>query len=125
MFSFPVALDVPAGALDEMPSQLDALRLRERGSLPGAELGREQRQQGAEGSFDAAVRRGRRQDQVPICHRRNGADQLMTLMLALVALGCRRGTVRFVHDDQIRAVEQEQVLVAIALEEVDAATCTG
>ena len=27
---------------------------------------------------------------------------------------------RFIHDDQIRAVEQEQVLVAIALEEVDA-----
>src|SRR6266568_1921905 len=43
----------------------------------------------------------------------------MTLLLALVRFGAY-GAMCFVHNHKIRAVQQKQMLVAVALEEVDA-----
>jgi hypothetical protein len=38
VLAFPVVLDVPAGALNEIPGQGDALRLREGSGVPGIEF---------------------------------------------------------------------------------------
>ncbi len=121
----PIGLDVAAGALHEALGELDALGLGQRGGGPLAEAGAQQGQEGAEGGLDAAVRGGREEDEVAVLLGGDRADQLVALVLALVAVGGDGGAVSFVDDDEVRAVEQEGVLVPVALEESMLATWTG
>ena len=64
VLGFPIFFDVLARALDEVPGEFDALRFRERGNFVAGELGPEQRKQGTESFRNAAVRRGRKQNDV-------------------------------------------------------------
>lgn len=53
------------------------------------------------------------------------ADELVALVLALVAVGGDGGAVGFVDDDEVRAVQQELLPVPVALEEIDAGDLDG
>ena len=119
VFSFPVLFDVAPGPLDKMPGQFDALRLGEGRHVPVAELRPQQGKKRAEGALEAAMRRGREQDNVPVLRGGDVAHELVALVLALAVFDGRRA-VGLVHDDQLGTVEKERVLVAVALEEVDA-----
>lgn len=89
------APDVVAGALDEVARQLDALRLGQGRRGPGAQLGPEEGEQRAEGALDAAVGSGGEEEEVPVLLGGDGADELVALVLALVAVGGDGGAVGF------------------------------
>jgi hypothetical protein len=57
------------------------------------------------------VRGGREEDEVAVFFRGNVADELVALVLALVAVGGDGGAVGLVDDDKVRAVEKERVAV--------------
>jgi hypothetical protein len=120
MRAFPVLLDVPARALDEMLRQHIALRFGQRAGVPCAEVGVEQGEQGAKGPFDAAVRRGRQQHQMPIGLLRQRLHQAVPLLLFLFVRVAGGAAVRLVHDDELRRIEEKAMAVALALDEVNA-----
>ncbi len=65
------------------------------------------------------------EDQVAIGLLGDLANEGMALLLIGVSLGSIRRPVRFIDDDEIRAIEQEQMFVPVALEEVDARDLNG
>jgi hypothetical protein len=125
MFGFPVFFDVFARALDEVARQLDPLRFGEGGYFVTGELGPEQREQGAEGFGNAAVRGGCEKNQVARGRGREVLQEVVSLLLIGVGAGGRRRTMRLVHDDEVRAVVEEVVAFAVALDEVNADNLDG
>jgi hypothetical protein len=85
----------------------------------------EQREQGTEGFRDTAVRGGGEQDQVPRLFARKVFQQFVALVLVAVDAGGGRRAVGFVDDDEVRAMLEEVVALAVALHEVDADDLNG
>ena len=105
-----VVADVGAAALHEMPGELaaDAFALGavEVGGQVG-ELGVEQAQQRAEGLLVAAVGRGGDQHEVPRRVCGDAPQQLEALLAAAPDAAGQRAAVGLVHDDELRALEDE------------------
>ena len=71
------------------------------------------------------MRRCGQQDEVLVLLPRDLADQLVALMLALVSFRRRGRAMGFIDNHEVGTVEQEEMAVPVALEEVDAGDLYG
>ena len=76
-------------------------------------------------AFDAAVGRGRQQDNVLMLLGGDFSHQLMAMVLAWIALGRRRRAVGFIDDHKVGAVEQEVVSLRSVFRKSMLATWNG
>src|SRR5271157_676938 len=125
VLTFPVLLNVAARALDEMLRELDSPRLGERGGVPLAKVLAHQGEERTKRELDSAMRRCGQQDEVLVVLPRDLADQLVALLLALASLRSRGRPMGFIDNHEVGAVEQEEMAVPVALEEVDAGDLYG
>ena len=100
-------LDIASAALDDVRQQtLPVVASRARRRL--LETGVEQAEERAEAFLDAAVRCRGHQQQVPASITREGLQQLMTLVLATLALAARAcRAMRLIDDHEIGRRAQE------------------
>ena len=108
-----------------MLRKFDSPRFGERGRVPLAKVLAHQGEERPKRELDAAVWRCRQQDEVLVLLPRDLAHQLMALMLALVAFRRRGRAMGFIDDHEVGTVEQEEMPVPVALEEVDAGDLYG
>ncbi len=125
VLTFPVLLDVAARALDEMLRELDSPRFGERGRVPLAKVLAHQGEERTKRELDSAMWRCGQKDQVLVLLPRDLAHQLVALMLALVAFRRRGRAMGFIDNHEVGTIEQEEMAVPVALEEVDAGDLYG
>ena len=117
---FPNLHDVLAGALHEMPGEFDTLRFGQRGDFVAGKFRPEQREQRTERFGNAAVRRGREQNETARRRGREVFQEFVALVLVAVEAGGGRRAVRLVHDHEVGAMLDEIVALQFALQEVNA-----